>query len=806
MTDFARLVLDADTRGLKSGERDLDSLSTKARRTAGDIDTGASKMSSAFKRIGAAIGAFAAVDFAIGFANDSKQAAIDAQEMQSAFEVVFGSMAKDIEAWAETTGNAMGRSTQEIQRGALAFQELFSKALNPAQAAELSKQFAVLTQDLASFKNLSNEVAQQKLFSGLTGEAEPLRAVGVFLNEAAVEAKAFELGIVGVNGKLTDQQKILARAAVIQEQLVLANGDVIRTGGSAANQIKTLDAAVEELQVAIGTKLLPLFTPLVTGFAGIVTQAAEAAQGFGDLGFTLGDVARVIVTVGGAWGAYRIAAIAGTVATTAFSGSLGIYTAAVVTVTRQVGLLAGAQVAMAGATAGARTAVAGLVAGINPLGAVLAVATAGLGYYAIATARVAAENDRINGTLDELEGNLRAAGIEVQGTGKAADIAAPSIMGIGRAYGFAASQARQLANDARMAQLAQLNADRETTRRQMAAQQGGTSATDPRFQGLRAFGRMLGIGNDGSELEKLRAQERRLTSNINALVSAPPQAIGATATAANVASTAVGGIGKAMETNAKQSKAAADSMKVDIDSIMSGIFPLEAELTRVTKNMSDLEKVRGQVGDKLYTRAQEALQKQAAALRSEIDYGAILPAEIIPQFKDWEVALGGFQKKAKATSVTVVQSFKDMAEQTMQSITSLTNAVRSGGFLGILEGVIGLGLQLGSIGVFGKTFQNNVNRPRQAFANGTDYAPGGMALVGERGPEYVNLPRGSKVWANGTGPGGSAHVTVGIDPRNGNITAFVNGQIAATAPAVASAGASQAMAQSARSSRRQIRR
>lgn len=31
------------------------------------------------------------------------------------------------------------------------------------------------------------------------------------------------------------------------------------------------------------------------------------------------------------------------------------------------------------------------------------------------------------------------------------------------------------------------------------------------------------------------------------------------------------------------------------------------------------------------------------------------------------------------------------------------------------------------------------------FANGTNSAPGGMALVGERGPELVNLPRGSQV-------------------------------------------------------------
>ncbi len=39
------------------------------------------------------------------------------------------------------------------------------------------------------------------------------------------------------------------------------------------------------------------------------------------------------------------------------------------------------------------------------------------------------------------------------------------------------------------------------------------------------------------------------------------------------------------------------------------------------------------------------------------------------------------------------------------------------------------------------------------FASGTNYAPGGMALVGERGPEIVELPRGSKVYPNGTAPG-----------------------------------------------------
>jgi tape measure domain-containing protein len=34
----------------------------------------------------------------------------------------------------------------------------------------------------------------------------------------------------------------------------------------------------------------------------------------------------------------------------------------------------------------------------------------------------------------------------------------------------------------------------------------------------------------------------------------------------------------------------------------------------------------------------------------------------------------------------------------------------------------------------------------QAYASGTNFAPGGLSLVGERGPELIDLPRGSKVY------------------------------------------------------------
>lgn len=52
-----------------------------------------------------------------------------------------------------------------------------------------------------------------------------------------------------------------------------------------------------------------------------------------------------------------------------------------------------------------------------------------------------------------------------------------------------------------------------------------------------------------------------------------------------------------------------------------------------------------------------------------------------------------------------------------------------------------------------------------AFANGTNSAPGGLALVGERGPEVVNLPRGSQVIPNHKLGMGGVNIVVNNNSR-----------------------------------------
>jgi hypothetical protein len=142
------------------------------------------------------------------------------------------------------------------------------------------------------------------------------------------------------------------------------------------------------------------------------------------------------------------------------------------------------------------------------------------------------------------------------------------------------------------------------------------------------------------------------------------------------------------------------------------------------------------------------------------------------------------RKQAEDTRVRIAKSFKDMADDTLSALSRMTNAIKGGGFLDILEAVIGFGLQLGSIGAFGKKIQGNINRSVPAYAGGTNFHPGGMALVGERGPELVSMPRGSRVTPNNKLGGGV------LDIRPSPLfEVFLDGKLIQAMPIAAQAGA-----------------
>ncbi len=117
-----------------------------------------------------------------------------------------------------------------------------------------------------------------------------------------------------------------------------------------------------------------------------------------------------------------------------------------------------------------------------------------------------------------------------------------------------------------------------------------------------------------------------------------------------------------------------------------------------------------------------------------------------------------------------------------------------GGLLSIFSGGAGGGGS--TVGVAASSFDGIIQAASgmslfaglPAFAGGTDFAPGGMALVGENGPELVNLPRGSQVIPNNrlnavsVAPGMSvASPSISFDLRGAVMTADLLSQMNAMA-------------------------
>lgn len=186
-----------------------------------------------------------------------------------------------------------------------------------------------------------------------------------------------------------------------------------------------------------------------------------------------------------------------------------------------------------------------------------------------------------------------------------------------------------------------------------------------------------------------------------------------------------------------------------------------------------------------------------------VSAGLINTGPLIDFAQQAEDAMDSLAKKSEVQTVRIAQTFADLAKGVASSLQELAGAIRGGSFLDILGAVIGLGTQLGGAGLFGSGFQQRV-QGIPGFANGTDFAPGGLSLVGERGPELVNLPRGAGVMTNRELRSlGGTSVKVIPSPY---FDVVVDGRITRSAPAVANAGAAQAQTQAAKSARRTVRR
>lgn len=244
------------------------------------------------KGLAAGIGlAFAGVK-TVQFIGDTIGLAGDLNETISKTNVVFGDAGKAVLDFASQGAEALGQTKQQALDAASTF-GVFGKAagLQGPALSGFSTRLTSLATDLASFHNTNPEEAITALGAALRGESEPIRRFGVLLDDASLRQEALRQGLIkSTKEALTPQQKTLAAYNLILKQTADAQGDFQRTSDGLANQQRIASARWTDLKTQIGTFFLPVAVaalgvlndlfdvferigPSVKNFAGNVSEA-----------------------------------------------------------------------------------------------------------------------------------------------------------------------------------------------------------------------------------------------------------------------------------------------------------------------------------------------------------------------------------------------------------------------------------------------------------------------------------------------------------------------------------------------------
>ena len=117
--------------------------------------------------------------------------ASDLAEVQNVVDVSFGKSAASINDWSQKALEAYGLNEVTAKRynGTLGAM-LKSTGIAGDSVVDMSEKLTGLAGDMASFYNLDTNAAFEKIRSGISGETEPLKQLGINMSVANLEAYA----------------------------------------------------------------------------------------------------------------------------------------------------------------------------------------------------------------------------------------------------------------------------------------------------------------------------------------------------------------------------------------------------------------------------------------------------------------------------------------------------------------------------------------------------------------------------------------------------------------------------------------
>lgn len=263
------------------------------------VEKAANRTKGAFAGMGKIVSTFLTVYAGRAMLNAGKESlkmANDAVESENLFTQSMKGMSGAARDWSDNLRDSLGLNAYAVRKNVGTLNVMFkSMGMGTDKAFEMATSLTELSEDMASFYNLSSADAFTKLSAGMTGETEPLKRLGILVDENTIKQYALANGISSGTGALTQQEKVLARYGAIMQQTATAQGDLARTIDSPANQLRVLNNTMDQASIAFGRGMQTIQAAAMPTLNALAKAALIAAQAIAYLMGGIGGVSKTNV-------------------------------------------------------------------------------------------------------------------------------------------------------------------------------------------------------------------------------------------------------------------------------------------------------------------------------------------------------------------------------------------------------------------------------------------------------------------------------------------------------------------------------
>jgi hypothetical protein len=254
---------------------DLKEFSTEMQNSLRTID----KVGQKFQSVGRSMSTFVTLPILAAGAAAVKFAS-DYNESLNKVDVAFKSSSTEVKEFSKTSLESFGIASGTALDMAAAYGDMgTSMGLTTGQAAKMSTSLVGLAGDLASFKNISIDIANTAISAIFTGETESLKKMGIVMTEVNLKQFALNSGIKKNYEQMSQAEKVQLRYNYILSVTKNAQGDFERTQGGAANQTRIFTESLKQVGQQLGAVILPLFTKLITAVNEKIKAFSNLSEG-----------------------------------------------------------------------------------------------------------------------------------------------------------------------------------------------------------------------------------------------------------------------------------------------------------------------------------------------------------------------------------------------------------------------------------------------------------------------------------------------------------------------------------------------